>query len=57
MTNPKVEGDFALVINTVRKLQKGTKMGKFQRHWRLAHLLQKIQEHLLTRITVELRWV
>jgi ribonuclease HI len=57
MTNAIVEGDSALVINTVRKLQNGTRMGKIQRHWRLAHLLQKIQEHLRTGITVELRWV
>jgi hypothetical protein len=46
-----------LVINTVRRLQNGTRVGKIQRHWRLAHSLQKIQEHLQTGITVELRWV
>jgi ribonuclease HI len=57
MTNAIVEGDSALVINTVRKLQNGARMGKIQRHWRLAHLLKKIQEHLQTGITVELRWV
>jgi ribonuclease HI len=57
MTNAIVEGDSMLVINTVRKLQNGTRMGKIQRHWRLAHSLQKIQEHLQTGITVELRWV
>jgi ribonuclease HI len=57
MTNAIVEGDSALVINTVRKLQNGTRIGKIQRHWRLAYLLKKIQEHLRTGITVELRWV
>ena len=33
MTNAIVEGDSTLVINIVRKLQKGTRMGKIQRHW------------------------
>jgi len=33
MIDAIVEGDFALVINTVRKLQNGTRMGKIQRHW------------------------
>jgi ribonuclease HI len=46
MMNAIVEGDSMLVINTVRKLQNGARMGKIQRHWRLAHLLKKIQEHL-----------
>jgi ribonuclease HI len=50
MTNSIVEGDFALVINIVIKIQNGTRMGKIQRHWRLAHLRQKIQEHLRTGI-------
>jgi hypothetical protein len=57
MTNAIVEGDSTLVINTVRRLQNGTRVGKIQRHWRLAHSLQKIQEHLQTGITVELCWV
>jgi ribonuclease HI len=35
MTNVIVEGDSILVINTVRRLQNGTRMGKFQGHWRL----------------------
>jgi hypothetical protein len=52
-----VEGDSTLVINTVKKLQNGTRVGKVQRHWRLAHSLQKIQEHLQTINTVELCWV
>jgi hypothetical protein len=46
MTNTIVEGDTTLVINTVKGLQNGTKVGKVQRHWRLAHFLQKIQDHL-----------
>jgi ribonuclease HI len=57
MKNIIVEGDSMLVINTVRKLQNDTKVGKIQRHWRLAYYLQKIQEHLQTGITVELHWV
>jgi ribonuclease HI len=57
MTNTIVEGDSTLVINTVKRLQNGTRVGKVQRHWRLAHSLQKIQEHLQTMNTVELRWV
>ena len=44
-----------LVINIVRKLQNGTIIGKIQRHWRLAYLLKKIQEHLQIGITMELR--
>jgi ribonuclease HI len=57
MTNTIVEGDSMLVINTVKRLQNGTRVGKIQRHWRLAHSLQKIQEHLQMGNTVELRWV
>jgi ribonuclease HI len=57
MTNIVVEGDSMLVINTARKLQNDTKVGKIQRHWHLVYSLQKIQEHLQMRITVELRWV
>ena len=57
ISNAIVEGDSMLVINTVRKLQNGTRVGKIQRHWRLAQSLQNIQEHLQTGITVELRWV
>jgi ribonuclease HI len=57
MTNTIVEGDSMLVINTVRRLQNGTRVGKIQRHWRLAQSLQKIQKHLQTGIIMELRWV
>jgi ribonuclease HI len=57
MTNTIVEGDSTLVINTMKRLQNGTRVGKVQCHWRLAHSLQKIQEHLRTLNTVELRWV
>jgi ribonuclease HI len=57
MKNTIVEGDSTLVINTVKRLQNGTKVGKVQRHWRLAHSLQKIQEHLQKMNTVELHWV
>ena len=57
MTNTIVEGDSTLVINTVKRLQNGTRVGKVQRHWRLAHSLQKIQEHLQKMNTVEFRWV
>jgi ribonuclease HI len=57
MENVIVEGNSMLVINIVRKLQNGTKVGKIQRHWHLAYYLQKIQEHLQTGITVELHWV
>jgi hypothetical protein len=46
MTNAIVEGDSTLVINTVKRLQNGTRVGKIQRHWCLAHYLQKIHEHL-----------
>jgi ribonuclease HI len=57
MTNTIVEGDSTLVINTGKRLQNGTRVGKVQRHWHLAHSLQKIQEHLKTLNTVELHWV
>jgi hypothetical protein len=57
MTNTIVEGDSTLVINTIRRLQNGNRVGKIQRHWRLAHSLQKIQDHLQTGITVDLHWV
>jgi ribonuclease HI len=57
MTNTIVEGDSTLVINTVKRIQNDTRVGKVQKHWRLAHSLQKIQEHLQTINTVELRWV
>ena len=46
MKNTIVEGDSTLVINTARRLQNDTRMEKIQRHWRLAHSLPKIQEHL-----------
>jgi ribonuclease HI len=42
MTNTIVEGDSTLVINTVKRLQNGTRVDKVQRHWHLAHSLQKI---------------
>jgi hypothetical protein len=42
MTNTIVEGDSTLVINTMKRLQNGTKVGKVQCHWHLAHSLQKI---------------
>jgi ribonuclease HI len=52
-----MEGDSTLVINIVKRLQKVTKVGKVQKHWCLAHSLQKIQEHLQTVNIVELHWV
>lgn len=42
MTNAIVEGDSTLVINTIRRLQICTRVGKIQKHWRLAHSLQTI---------------
>jgi ribonuclease HI len=42
MTNTIVEGDSTLVIKTMKRLQNGTKVGKVQRNWRLAHSLHKI---------------
>ena len=39
MTNTIMEGDSTLVINTMKRLQNGTKVGKVKRHWRLAHSL------------------
>jgi ribonuclease HI len=42
MTNTIVECDSTLVINMEKRLQNGTRVGKVQRHWRLAHSLQKI---------------
>jgi hypothetical protein len=55
--NVIVEGDSTLVVNIAKKLQYGTKVGKVQRHWRLAHSLQKIREHLRTLNTIEFRWI
>jgi len=57
MTNTIMEGDSTLVINIVKRIQNGTRVGKIQRHWRLAHSLQKIQEHLQTMNIVELHSV
>jgi ribonuclease HI len=57
MKNTIMEGESTLVINMVKRLQNGTRVGKFQRHWHLAHSLQKIQEHLQTVNTVELCFV
>jgi hypothetical protein len=57
MKNIIVEGGSTLVINTVRRLQNDTRVGKIKRHWRLAQSLQKIQDHLQMGITVELRWI
>jgi ribonuclease HI len=57
MKNTIVEGDSTLVINTVKRLQNDTRVGKVQSHWCLAHSLQKIQKHLETMNIVELRWV
>jgi ribonuclease HI len=54
MTNTIMEGDSTLVTNMVKRIQNGMRVGKVQRHWRLAHSLQKIQEHLQTMKTVEL---
>jgi ribonuclease HI len=42
MKNTIVEGDSTLVINIAKKLQNGTRVGKVQRHWHLAHSLHKI---------------
>ena len=39
MTNIIVEGESTQVINTSKKLQNDTRVGKVQRHWRLAHSL------------------
>ena len=52
-----MEGDSTLVINMTKRLQNDTRVGKVQRHWPLTHSLHKIQEHLKTLNTVELRWV
>jgi hypothetical protein len=41
MTNIIMEGDSTLVINMVKRLQNGTRVGKVQKHWCLAHSLQK----------------
>jgi ribonuclease HI len=57
MVNVIVEGDSTLVINTTKKLQYGTKVGKVLRHWRLAHSLQRIRKHLQTLNTIEFRWI
>jgi hypothetical protein len=57
MTNIVVEGDSMIVINTARKLQNNTKVGKIKRHWCLAYSLQNIQEHLQMGIIVELHWI
>jgi ribonuclease HI len=42
MTNTIMEGDSTLVIKMVKRLQNGIRVGKVQRHWHLAHSLQKI---------------
>jgi ribonuclease HI len=42
MTNTIMEGDSTLVINTMKRLQNGTIVGKVQRHWHLAHSLHII---------------
>jgi len=57
MTNIIVEGDSTLVINTMKRLQNGTRVGKIHRHCHLAHSLQKIWEHVQMINTMELRWV
>jgi hypothetical protein len=54
MTNTIVEGDSTPIINTMKRLQNDTRGGKVQKHWRLAHSLQKIQEHLQAINTVDL---
>jgi ribonuclease HI len=55
--NVIVEGDSALVINTAKRLQCGTSIGKVIRHWRLAQTLQRIMKHLQTMFTIEFRWI
>jgi ribonuclease HI len=57
MTNTIMEGDSTLVINRVKRLQNDTRMGKVKKLWHLAQSLQKIEEHLQTINTMELRWV
>jgi hypothetical protein len=57
MKNTIVEGYSTLVINRMKKLKNDTRVGKVQRHWRLAHSLQKLQENLRTLNTVEFCWV
>jgi ribonuclease HI len=57
MKNTTMEGYSTLVINMVKRLQNGTRVGKVQCHWHLSHSLQKIQEHLRTLNIVELCWV
>lgn len=41
-----VEGDSLLDINAARKLQKGSKLGKVTKHWRMAKVTELIVEHL-----------
>jgi hypothetical protein len=57
LTSVIVEGDSALVINTTKRLQCGTNIGKVIRHWRLAQTLQRILKHLQTIVTIEFRWI
>jgi ribonuclease HI len=57
MTTTIMEGDSTLVINTVKRLQNGTRVGKVQRHWRLGHSLQNIRERLQKMNTMDLHWV
>jgi len=54
MTNIIMEGYSTLVINTVKRLQNGIRVGKVHIHWCLAHSLQKFQEHLQMVNTMEL---
>ena len=42
MTNTIVEGESTMLINMVKRLQNVTRVGKVQRHRRLAHSQQKI---------------
>jgi ribonuclease HI len=57
MKNTIMEADSTLVINTMKRLQSGNRVGKVQRHWCLTLSLHKIQQHLKTMNIVELHWV
>jgi hypothetical protein len=57
LTSVVVEGDLALMINTTRKLQCGTIIGKVITHWCLAQTLQRIMRHLQTIVMIDFRWI
>lgn len=55
--NVTIEGDYALVIRTAKRLQCGSGFGKVTTHWRLAQIIQRIRAYLATLVSIDFNLV